>query len=933
MLRITMVDSAVHAKDYFRRALSRGEYYTHEKSLGDRSLDQELLGSWGGRLADRLGLSGEVSKAAFERLCDNRHPQTGDPLTPRTRDTRRVGYDCTFSVPKSVSLLAELGGDERIVEAFRDAVRETMREMEADVETRVRLGGANDSRVTGNMGWAEFIHKTARPVDGVPDPHLHAHCVVFNATWDPVEQRIKALDFGAVKRDAPYFQAACDARMKTKLNELGYAIERRGKGWEIAGASEYLVRSFSRRTEEVERLAEQLGIVNAERKASLAAKSRAAKLDVASMDELRAVWRSHAGEHELPAIESLAGAAKAGQLVTPDRLDPALTASLSHLLERRSMVRDRDLVSHTLNLTTGGVSPEAVHARIEQQIASGELLRGSWEDEPLLTTPAVHAEERAMLDLVYEGRGRHLPLASDHTIADAELSAEQRAAVRHVLESIDSVAMIRGRAGVGKTRLMHEVVGAIEGRGQQVIPVAVGAKTTDEVLRNDGFTNAVTIAKLLGTPELQERVRGGVIWIDEAGQVGVPDMTRVLRLAGQQGCRVLLTGDTAQHHAVQRGDAMKLIEDFGWIKPAEVATVLRQQSEQYCEAAEALSRGDIENGYGLLEAMGSIREVADRDRPHQLAEAYAESVASGRTTLVIAPTHAEGETVTQAIREALRAKEMIGQREAAVSQLRPRHLTEAEKADAAMYRPGDVVQFTKHVPGGTKCADRAVIREVDRGVVTAMRQRDSQPIAVPMQHADRFEVYEQSELGLAKGDQIRITRNGRTEDGRHRLNNGATYTVEGMTRDGGIRLENGWTLGKEFGHLAHGYSVTSHASQGITVDHVLIAQSSRSAGASNRQQFYVSITRGKYGVTIYTDDAEAFKRWVMRDASRVTASESLGRLNIGMPPIGPSRDGLRSLSAHMIREAQRQLGYPEPDRERHRDRSRGREDDGRSRDL
>src|SRR6202022_1283755 len=162
MIRITQQNSASSAKRYYATA----DYLSES---------QEIVGSWGGKGASRLGLEGTVDKFSFERLCDNRDPRTEKPLTVRTRSERRVGYDFTFSVPKSVSLLYALSGDQGIMDAFRGAVDETMREMEAEMKTRVRQGGQDSDRTTGNMVWAEFIHTTSRPVEGVPDPQLHAH--------------------------------------------------------------------------------------------------------------------------------------------------------------------------------------------------------------------------------------------------------------------------------------------------------------------------------------------------------------------------------------------------------------------------------------------------------------------------------------------------------------------------------------------------------------------------------------------------------------------------------------------------------------------------------------------------------------------------------------------------------------------------------------
>jgi conjugative relaxase-like TrwC/TraI family protein len=251
MIRISQQDSASGAKRYYATA----DYY---------SQGQELVGLWGGKGAARLGLSGTVDKVSFERLCDNLDPRTGKPLTVRTRTERTVGYDFTFSVPKSVSLLYAMSGDEGIMDAFRGAVDETMREMEAEMKTRVRKHFQDVDRTTGNMTWAEFIHTTSRPVDGIPDPHLHAHVFAFNSTWDQEEQRWKAGQFRELKRDAPYFQAAFRVRLANRLQDIGFGVSRKRDDFEITGIQADVLKRFSRRTALIEKLAEEKGITDPE---------------------------------------------------------------------------------------------------------------------------------------------------------------------------------------------------------------------------------------------------------------------------------------------------------------------------------------------------------------------------------------------------------------------------------------------------------------------------------------------------------------------------------------------------------------------------------------------------------------------------------------------------------------------------------------------
>src|SRR5437667_3566732 len=141
MLRINQQSSARGAATYFSEGLAREDYYTKD----------QIVGRWNGRRAERLGLVGEVSKEAFLALCDNQHPQTGERLTLRTKEGRTVGYDFNFHAPKSLSILYTLTQDPRLLDAFHEAVRDTMHELEREVKTRVRRAGENSERVTGNL--------------------------------------------------------------------------------------------------------------------------------------------------------------------------------------------------------------------------------------------------------------------------------------------------------------------------------------------------------------------------------------------------------------------------------------------------------------------------------------------------------------------------------------------------------------------------------------------------------------------------------------------------------------------------------------------------------------------------------------------------------------------------------------------------------------
>jgi len=844
MIRISQQDNASGAKRYYAAA----DYYSE---------GQELVGEWGGKGAARLGLSGTVDKDSFERLCDNLHPTTGEPLTVRTRTERTVGYDFTFSVPKSVSLLYAMSGDQGILDAFRDAVDETMREMEAEMKTRVRKELQNADRTTGNMVWAEFIHTTSRPVDGLPDPQLHAHCFVFNTTFDQEEDRWKAGQFRELKRDAPYFQSAFRARLANKLQDIGFGVERKRDDFEIAGIPADVLKRLSRRTALIEKLAEEKGITNPDRKAELGAESREKKGKSLKWETLRQEWDSRLTDSERQGLAAVHR--RECVYARPEHGEAqAVDHAIEHSYVREAVLPERKLLTEALKRGIGAVTVEGVTCEMRNR----PLIRSEVDGRQMATTKEMVAQEAKLIDFARNGRGRCRPLGDMNRPCSRDWFNEgQKAAVSHVLGSRDRVMIVRGVAGTGKTTLEQEIGEALAEAGKPVVALAQSVKASREVLREEaGFANADTVARFLKDEKMQESAKNGVILVDEASQLGTRDMLKVFEVAERVNARVLLVGDRRQHRSVTAGEPLRLLEEKAGLKVAEVTEILRQQGD-YKKAAKALSEGRTDGAFAELDKLGWIKEVADGERDKQLAEAYLAAVAekkrSGehKSALVVSPTHAEANRITDAIRDSLKAQGKLT-KERMVQAWVPAHLTDIQKTDPTQYDTGELIQFHQNAPGYQK-GSRLVV---------------SDGVKPPVELANRFEAYRSVELALAEGDRVRITAGGKTKDGKHRLSNGSLLTVEGFTKGGDIIVDHGWVIDREFGHLTHGYVVTSHASQGVTVDKVFIGVSSESLPATNQRSAYVAITRGKEMAQIFTDDKEELLRAMSRPDNPMSAT-------------------------------------------------------------
>jgi conjugative relaxase-like TrwC/TraI family protein len=856
MLRVIPSKSASAAKNYHRQSLSKEDYYTE---------GQEIRGEWHGIGAMKLGLSGPVTQEAFNALCDNEKPGTDERLTQRNGDHRTVGYDFNFHCPKSVSVAYEFTQDARILKAFRLSVNQTMQELESEAKTRVRKNGADENRVTGNLVWAEFVHFTARPVNGVPDPHLHAHCYVFNATWDEAEKHWKAGQFRDLKADAPYFEAAFHARFARKLADIGYKIERTAKGWELAGIPERVLQEFSKRSEQVEQKAKELGVATAKEKDGLAALTRERKNKDISKAELRKLWEQRVSSTECLAIHAAFGSLTSE---TPRISDAkAMDFAVQHCYERASIATDKDLLRQALRYGFGDVDVESV----KSQLRRDDFIKDQVNGREWFTTKEVLSEEKRLIEFVQNGQGKFKPFCESYNFRNKQLSTEQRSAVLHVLQSQDRVTAVRGGAGTGKTTMMKEAVAAIESTGFKVFTFAPSAEAARGVLRSDaGFANAETVEMLLQNAALQKQVRGQVIWIDEAGLLSVRTLARVADLAERDNCRLVLSGDTAQHRAVERGDALRILENHAGLNAAELTEIRRQKVEAHKNLIAGLRGGNLEGAFKQLDALGMLRELPSETRHEALADDYAAAIKRGRSALVVSPTHAEGERVTEQIRSKLKTAKKIGMDEREFLQLKNLQWTEAQRSDARNYAPGMIVQFHQNVVGFQR-GERVTVYGCSAGCIF-VRRTNGQVVSLHLEKAARFQVYESRCIPLAPGDMIRITQNGFTTGGK-RLNNGDLKQIKGFTKQDDLELSNGWVVSADYGNLTHGYCITSYSAQSKGVDCVFVAESSESFRAADREQFYVSASRFKEALTIYTDDKGALLDAVNKTSQRPSATD------------------------------------------------------------
>jgi conjugative relaxase-like TrwC/TraI family protein len=847
------------AETYFDEHLSHNDYYTQ---------GQTQHGQWIGAGVERLGLKpGEaVTRDEFLRLCDNQHPLSDEQLTPQHFKDRRIYFDFVCSPPKSVSILALTMNDRRIIEAHKEASTIALRELEQFAATRIRKGGIEEGdRVTGNLVGAAFLHTSSRALD----PQLHTHFVLFNCTWDGKERRWKALQTGGMFGAVNYGTAVYRNELAKRLNRMGYSIQRTGSAFEIDGVDPKLIERFSKRSQQrdmaLKRREQKLGRkLTKQEVAHVVHQTRAKKLKGVSDEQVRQQQLGEIGFFEKRALRKVVAAAdclpvRPAETVTESA---ALTHGLGHVFERQSVVPQHKILEAALARGCGQLDLDELKKRLAD---SANLVRVGSE----FSTREILSKELFLIHSVNAGIDVVEPFASRYE-PPARLGHDQRKALAHVLTSTDQFTGFRGLAGSGKSTTLVDLATALCRRGYDSIFCAPTASAADTLRKEVSYlARTMTLQKLLVDPETHSRLSPGVVAVlDEAGAVGLDDMARLFELAQLKHCRVVLSGDIGQHASVPRGDALRILEQYSAYRFSELTTIRRQKPEVFRQVVELAAAKQTDKAFAKLVELGAVTEMpADDGQLYQrAADAYFSATKQGKSALLVSPTWAEIDAVTEKVRAKLKTAGAIGQHEEAVTVFDSLSWTEAQRKNVRQYEPGQRLRFTRK----TKRFDRGEMMEVTAVMENGLRVRRPDGTGMdfmPASAAACFDVGEARELKVAASDWLLLQSN----HGREFINGERVQVRE--IQNGRIALTDGRTLPAGFNTFTHGYAVTSHSSQSKTVDEVLLVASSRSFPAVNREQFYVSISRGRERVQVFTDDTELLARRVTDSHERTAAVE------------------------------------------------------------
>ncbi len=485
MLTISKPLSATQAQTYHQKEFTAKEQnYWSQRGV--------ITGEWQGRLAEQFGLAGTVSAEDFAKLSQGQHPQTSEQLvrqrasyeyqdadgkTIKTME-HRAGWDATFSAPKSVSLTALVGGDERVREAHRESVRVALDQLEH--YTQARIGGNHPPETTGRFIAAKFEHDTARPVDGYVAPQLHTHAVVFNVTERDNGQP-RAVQPQSLFASQQFATAIYQSELTYKLRQLGYEITAGRSGApEIKGYTQEYLDASSPRSQQIREYLERTGRSGKEA-AEIAAHSTRDRKEVHSPREVMAAHRKLAADfgHQADVVVRAARERSQHQekpVNSLDRVRESLTFSRDKNFEREAVVDERALIRDGLRRGMGEITHAQVRTHLDARLASGEFQiveRPKSVPGRHFTTAKTIEAEHEIIRRVREGQNHIEPvLPRPQAIAAADqhphLNRAQKTVVEDVLSSPDRIQGIQGFAGSGKTTTLTVIRSAAEGQGYQV---------------------------------------------------------------------------------------------------------------------------------------------------------------------------------------------------------------------------------------------------------------------------------------------------------------------------------------------------------------------------------------------------------------------------------------------------------------------------------
>jgi hypothetical protein len=556
---------------------------------------------------------------------------------------------------------------------------------------------------------------------------------------------------------------------------------------------------------------------------------------------------------------------------------PSLTAQTAiqwaeeHLFDHHSVVREYEVWSAALERARGAeLSVQDIKAAGQER----DYIRNEHAPSKI-TTREILSCEWEIVCLAHDGRGKFAEFNPRHKIA-VELNPDQRVAAEMILGSRDFVTLFCGGAGTGKSHTLREIGNGLKVAGH--ISYVIAPQRQQALDLKKSFPDTQTVSEFLAKRRMMP---GSVVIVDEAGQIGGKQMHELLSFVKANDGRVILSGDTRQHGAIEASDALRAIERYAGLEAARLTKIRRQNPKagetkserkrikQYRTAVRKAQSGRYAESFDRLDRLGAIVECRTTDEQRErLVADYLTLVEKKKSTVIVSQTWGEIHEINERIRIGLRRAGLIDKADSTVTAFERLDLTDAQKRDARFYPANAMIVFNRETGDFVKGEVGTLLKATSTHLLVEAENRVQK---VPFKLLNRLRVCQPVEMTLARGDQLQLKANAPSLDGKE-LINGELVTIKAVNSNGCIVLKDGRILPEKYREFVRGYAITSYGSQGKTVEHVLFSDSSVKA-ATNNQQWLVTISRGTRAVKIFTPDKVQLRENVSRLGDRELAIE------------------------------------------------------------
>ncbi|ANB92563.1 hypothetical protein MOVS_10735 (plasmid) [Moraxella ovis] len=915
MLNVSNVGSTRQALSYY----AKDDFNTVENTLNNTS--------WQGAGAQKLGLSGAINPQQFEDLLNGK--VEGQQLGRIEKDengeqklVHRAAVDITFSAPKSISILSEVFGDERLRAAHEEAVSETLEAISQEaIKARVTQDGVTKEEYSSDVIIAKFSHDTNR----LQEPDTHTHALIMNAVKGS-DGKWRSIDNSGIYAGQRMYGAMYTNLLAEKVQKLGYEIEiKDSKGnFDIKGISQEAIDAFSTRKQEIDAALSELGLSRDEASAAqreiATLNTRNPKINVAH-ELLKDQWQEKAQTLGVEGSKLIQDSKQRYVSHANDykQTKNAIRTSLNSLSEREAVFSNRDLRQLAYERSVGISSVQYTDYQIKQMKQSGRIVEIDGVDK--ITTKSVINSESWTIKTITDHKGSIEQVVTEDrvnaSIAAYEkekgfrLTDGQRQSVEKIFNTKDRFIGVQGLAGTGKTTMLEVVKNIAQDNGLVIRGMSGTKKAANNLMQETGIQSETNTMFLINARQAQKEFdaqkqdnpeieRDKEIWVvDESSFAGQRELNSIANYAIQADARVIFLGDKMQLQSISFGKPFEIGQERG-MDYSEMKDINRQKTAELKtivdvalgDKKDQLLAKNIQKAVDIMQSKNMVKE--SKNSLEELVEKVVSLPKSERDkSMVITPFNANRQEYNQLYRDKLQDRGELGGEEVVVASYKRVNMTEAQRGQAFFYQKDNLVKFGSAVRylGIEKNDVLKVVGFDDKRTIVKLEDKNGKIIDWKPAKSHRPNVYQAEKIKLAVGDRIKFTENDSDKERQRYANN--TEAVVTKVKDGEVTVKT--QDGKEFAltdkdrNIDYNYASTVYASQGSTYNNTyLYIHMNDQTKESERKNlnkiigdrmFYVALTRSKMNFELHTNDAAKLKEVLSAKQDKTFAIGELEKNN------------------------------------------------------